>query len=465
MELIANLSIHGTPYGQDFDGEASDAKYCESLYDGKADVAKMVIETVNTLAGSVCHYTYKVSKQVSDVKSRAGGYIALTLTLNQMCTKPKTIYNILRSVFETSVVGTFITPVTNGYRHSVGHYSDLPKILEAMRNNCFGLLGSLCEGDESIMAPIPAGARNGTIKTNPYDVSDEDLFKASQTYRSVEVSTEFPLRIETEIQQRIQAEVVKAEKTIKTTYEDNITSLNQEIHDLQKSISQGDGNNREFHNLRTKIQQLQTSNAQLMDEISRRRGREPEPIQQPRTNNNTRILLLSISAIVIFVIILFVIFAKDKQPMPKISELENIEVKVDALLAKVNKLVPDEEVSVVEEAPVAAEEAVASEETFEYYTHNISTGTVTVSFPGRQNGFKLGPNNLTLKRKGNFPDINLEYINIKLGLNIPEYQATITSKDKRNWILNVTDSTLTTINVHCYVNNTDIGVIRTLNKQ
>ena len=215
MEVVTNrvvtmeveLFLHGTPKGYNFIGKTDEFSYCSTFYTNQNEDEKIVVELRNIGNITFCYYTYIKSKNINSADSRPGGYVALTVRLDNYCRDTIAIFFILKSIYKKHVVGNFVQEVGDNTKYIVESLSSKEGELDNMMRTLVQLLSMQIPSDEftKIKYEIIPGQK-GSIQLSLLDCADDSVLNAIKKYGKVSVSMSYPTVHEEELQEKFKRE-------------------------------------------------------------------------------------------------------------------------------------------------------------------------------------------------------------------------------------------------------------------
>ncbi len=199
------IFLHGTPQGQQILGKSSDAfaRFASTFYTvDTADITeKLRMDQLVASRGSVLIYSLVWARQIVGDDGREGGYVALSLQLDLMARSTYQIYNLLKALFLTKVLGRIVR-VKEGDKiqfatskltsFGVDYIAELEGFVGAYIRDNIGASG---------FAPIPQVGQSGKVhsggvrKVNRFDFSENLLLQTLANGDTLDVSDEYPSQL------------------------------------------------------------------------------------------------------------------------------------------------------------------------------------------------------------------------------------------------------------------------------
>ena len=195
------IFVHGTPNGQQLLGNSSEVfgRFVQTFYAANtSEIAeKLRVDRLTIGENSTLFYSLVIARGVLGDDGREGGYVALTLQLDSLARNTAQVYDLLKALYLTKVLGRIVRTKEGGKVQfvssklsSVGG-SYIPELEQFVANYIkenIGLAG---------FAPIPSGENKGTprggvARINRLDLAENRVVSLLLQGSSIEISDEFP---------------------------------------------------------------------------------------------------------------------------------------------------------------------------------------------------------------------------------------------------------------------------------
>ncbi len=195
------IFVHGTPNGQQLLGNSSEVfgRFVQTFYAANtSEIAeKLRMDRLTIGENSTLFYSLVIARGVLGDDGREGGYVALTLQLDSLVRNTAQVYDLLKALYLTKVLGRIVRTKEGGKVQfvssklsSVGgsYISELEQFVANYIKENIGLAG---------FAPIPSGENKGTprggvARINRLDLAENRVVSLLLQGSSIEISDEFP---------------------------------------------------------------------------------------------------------------------------------------------------------------------------------------------------------------------------------------------------------------------------------
>lgn len=259
--MEVEIFLHGTPKGYNFVGKSDEFSYCSTFYTNRNESEKLVIEIRNSVNKVYCYYTYIKSKNVSSIDIRPGGYVAITVRIDNYCKDTIAIFFILKSIYRKHVIGNFVQEVGDMTKYIVENLSVKEDELDNMMRTLVQLLSLQILSNDFVpvsMEVIP-NKKGSEQQYNLLDCSAEQVLNAIKRNGRASVSLVYPSAQERQLRAKMESEIINMRHSL----EDKLCQQEKQFQDL---LSQ----NRDFHSeievIRHKLNSSEKDKLHLLDE-------------------------------------------------------------------------------------------------------------------------------------------------------------------------------------------------------
>lgn len=195
------IFVHGTPNGQQLLGNSSEVfgRFVQTFYAANtSEIAeKLRVDRLTIGENSTLFYSLVIARGVLGDDGREGGYVALSLQLDSLARNTFQVYDLLKALYLTKVLGRIVRTKEGGKVQFVssklssvgGNYiSELEQFVANYIKENIGLAG---------FAPIPreekkGASRAGVARINRLDLAENRVVSLLLQGNSIEISDEFP---------------------------------------------------------------------------------------------------------------------------------------------------------------------------------------------------------------------------------------------------------------------------------
>ena len=271
--MKVGVYIHGVPNGQRIWGNGGDDQVINQFYGaGKEEQTKFLAEVRKSGGENFCYYSILKYKNVSAESGRAGSYFGLTIKMDMVCSKVKTVFHILEMIYNSAILGKFIKKEGERLQFLVSDFKDKESQCKAIVEKIMTLLGQSLEGNDFVSISPSMLNGKGTVRYNLAEYSSESAFASISQYGSIAVSADYPSaqlstyikRKDAEInsiRQQSTMELQEQERRNNAALQQNREQANREIEQMRAKYSDIDRKilerDREIKQLRSNIEKLQ----------------------------------------------------------------------------------------------------------------------------------------------------------------------------------------------------------------
>ena len=353
--MDVEILIHGVPDGQDYFGIKSEQTNMELFYDSSIESVKFVVETKKQENQAYAYYSYLRYKNMIGAGGRPGSYFGLTLRLDMYYQDVMLIYDLLEIVFKKHIVGTLLTPTTDGYKYIVPSIRQKKTEIENLQNTLLQLLQTSCVVskflplDKSFLNPIST-----TAICNIHDITESLMLATIKKYSKAALSPDYPLNAIKEYEKKLKEADSKggniiAEKDKKIAEKDStIDSLTKEVSTQQNKIAILEQENKrkdtEIQQLRQKgdlTQQVAKIKEPIVAIAEYFRIKDPSPKEPDYGHKSYKLGIINgiLTCIVsVVIVVLFFIFRPDSVDPTKSKEYKELKTQYEDLLKTYNGL-------------------------------------------------------------------------------------------------------------------------------
>ena len=293
--MEAELFLHGTPKGYNYIGKSDEFSYCSTFYTRQNEDEKLVVELQKNGNKTYCYYTLTKSKDVRSIDSGPGGYIAITLRLDNYCKDTAAIYYILKAIYKKHIVGTIVQEVGATTTFLVENLSSKESEMDSMMQTLVHLLSlhiSNIDFEKIRFEDIP-NQRGKEQRINLLDCSHNEVLDIIKKYGKVSVSYAFPtireMSIRMEMEDKIKQQIFKIESEQRykeKQLEDALCKKESEIEALHKELTIKRRSKEIMDTFQHTAQQAETSVNKMVSDLHSLRIRLDD-VNCKQANNNT----------------------------------------------------------------------------------------------------------------------------------------------------------------------------------
>lgn len=366
--MKVDIFIHGVPNGQRIWSTGNgDDPIIKQFYGAEGEEQTLFLAEVRKSGGqNFCYYSILKKKNVIAENGRSGAYFGLTIRMDMVCKKIKTMFNILQSTYDRAINGKFLKDEGARLHFLVNDFKDKEDLCKATADIIMNVLGNTVEaGDFVAMSPSMLNGK-ATPKVNLSEFySSANEFTTLNQNGSIAVSPDYPSTQMaaymknkeaevTALQQQIQKEIAnvrqQAEQDLKAEKQRSNTALQQTREEANSKIEQIKAKyadvdkktaeleqfikqaQRESQNLQKNITALQREiqeRDKIIDRLNRSRngggaGTYTDPISKPSvTDLITTKILPFVNLLIMIALLVLVIFLMPSDKSKTVDQISN----------------------------------------------------------------------------------------------------------------------------------------------
>ena len=190
--MEVEIYIHGVPHGQCVWHTANDDQIINQFYVASESVqTKFLVEVRKSAGKNYCYYSMLKYKNVSADDGRAGSYFGITIRMDMVCVKIKTMFHILEMIYENDILGNFLKREGERLLYIVGDFKDNESQCKNIVDKIMAMLGNSVGGNDFVSI-APSMLTKGYKKLNVAEYSSESAFAYIRQGGSVAVSADYP---------------------------------------------------------------------------------------------------------------------------------------------------------------------------------------------------------------------------------------------------------------------------------
>lgn len=188
-----DIYIHGVPNGQRIWGTGGDDQVINQFYGaGNDEQTKFLAEVRKSGGHNYCYYSILKYKNISAESGRAGSYFGLTVRMDMVCTKVKTIFQILDMIYSHAILGKFLKRDGERLQYVVSDFKEKESHCKSIIDKLITMLDQSVESNDFVaITPSMLNAKN-TPRHNIAEYSSEAAFASISQNGSIAVSPEYP---------------------------------------------------------------------------------------------------------------------------------------------------------------------------------------------------------------------------------------------------------------------------------
>lgn len=351
--MKVGVYIHGVPNGQRVWGNGGDDQVINQFYgSGSEEQTKFLAEVRKSGGQDFCYYSILKYKNVTAESGRSGSYFGLTIKMDMVCTKVKTVFQILEMIYNCAVLGKFIRKEGENLKYLVGDFKDKESQCKAIVEKIMTMLGQSLEGSDFVNITPSMLSGKGTQKLNIAEYSSELAYAHISQNGSIAVSAEYPSAqfasyikkkdVEiSSIRQQTRMELQEQERRSNAVIQQTREQASREIEqtkakysDIDRKILERD---RMIKQLQSNVEQLQGAlhDSEKMIEKLRRQGGSGA-YSSPSVMKLLSIYVLPFANLLIGIAVLAVLLLKMPSDNTKVvnqisSDLSELKGKVESM--------------------------------------------------------------------------------------------------------------------------------------
>lgn len=286
--MTVDIYIHGVPNGQRIWSNGGNDQVINQFYGaGNKEQTKFLAEVRKSGGHDYCYYSILKYKNITAENGRAGSYFGLTLKMNMVCTKVKSIFQILEMTFNSAVLGKFLKKEGERFQYTINDFKDKDSYCKTIVEKVMSMLRENLESNDFVnIAPSMLNGK-GTPKINIAEYTSESALDNICKNGSVAVSQDYPssqlasyiqkkdaelsaLRQQSQqeisrIQQQATLDIKEQERRSSATIEQIQNQAQQEILQIKTKYSDVD---RKILAYDQQLKQLQRDNREMQNTIA-----------------------------------------------------------------------------------------------------------------------------------------------------------------------------------------------------
>lgn len=281
--MKVDIYIHGVPNGQRIWGTGGDDQVINQFYGAGSDEQTKFLAEVRKSGGqNYCYYSLLKYKNISAENGRAGSYFGLTIKMDMVCTKVKTVFQILDMIYSSAVLNTLLKKEGERLQYIVSDFKEKENQCKAIVDKIMAMLGHSVDGNDFVAITPSMLSGKGTSKYNISEYNSENAFVCISQNGSVAVSSDYPstqlasyikkkdaevsnIKLQSQqdinrIQQQASQEMREQERRNTAALQQTREQANREIEQAKARYSDID---RKLAGYEQQIRQLQNANREL----------------------------------------------------------------------------------------------------------------------------------------------------------------------------------------------------------
>ncbi|MGM9845614.1 MAG: hypothetical protein ACI30K_05235 [Muribaculaceae bacterium] len=237
MGIDIKLYVHGVPSGQKIWGNpGSDMPYISAFY-GLHNQLEASVQMLVEIRDAMAYYTYIYSdNKLQDKDGRPGGYLALTVRINQYYSYIQNIYHLLEAAFNSYIVGHILEPTAGGYRFMIAQFDQDNNNLSGLEGEIKKYLINFSSNHDIVpLAGFKSNSSSEYVTINPSDATPKKALDIMKSTGKLSVSAKYPSAKEADIAQKKDSEI----QMVKADCQKQITATKNEsktIEDANKKL-------------------------------------------------------------------------------------------------------------------------------------------------------------------------------------------------------------------------------------
>lgn len=264
--MDVELFVYGVPCGEDFWGKDEDRSYFGTLYDGRSDEVKFLIQTRSLNGRPYCYYNYMVYKDVVDNNGRPGSYFGISLRFDAYCKDIINMYRILDTIYNVYVLGNLLKADKSKLKYAVSSFTNASGTLRNIEDATLQLVQKAYSNDSfTSLSRFPTSGGNCPT-CNLYDCTTENVLTAVKQYGKIAISPYYPSGKETTMQKQCNAQVLAAQQQCEARLQADADARAKEKNEISASLSSAKS---QVSQLQNTVFQKDNQIKQLSAEVSR----------------------------------------------------------------------------------------------------------------------------------------------------------------------------------------------------
>ncbi len=231
------LLIHGVlSNGQSY-WKKQDTNYLDLFYKKSEVNVVMRAEVRKGDKGIGTYYTYARYNNITPKSNRPGAYFAMTVWIEEhIYTDITTMYNILDRLFYRDVVGTILSPTSEGYQYTCDDFSQKHIELDAIEKKFGEMLKALVNTKTEFIPISQVASSNDVLKINPADANQQQVLDLLKQGTSILASKEFSYRSAVVAKQNAAKEFEIEKQQHQTELENVKTNTNNLLQQKERQL-------------------------------------------------------------------------------------------------------------------------------------------------------------------------------------------------------------------------------------
>lgn len=244
MSIDIKLYVHGVPNGQNIWGNpGTDKPYILAFY-GLHNQLEASDQMLVEIRDAMAYYTYIYSdNKLQDKDGRPGGYLALTVRINQYYSYIQNIYHLLEAAFNSYIVGHILeSTAAGGYRFKIVQFDQENDLLSKLEEEIKNYLINFSSNHDIVpLAGLKSNSSSEYVTINPSDATPQKALDIMKSTGKLSVSAKYPSAKEADIAQKKDSEI----QMVKADCQKQITATKNEsktIEDANKNLKKQNDN-------------------------------------------------------------------------------------------------------------------------------------------------------------------------------------------------------------------------------
>lgn len=281
--MKVDIYIHGVPNGQHVWGTGGDDQVINQFYGaGSEEQTKFLAEVRKSGGQNYCYYSLLKYKNVIAENGRAGSYFGLTIRMDMVCTKVKTMFQILELIYNNSILGKLIKKEGERLQYIVSDFKEKDSHCKSIEGKLITMLDQSVEGNDFVsITPSMLNGRN-CPRLNIAEYTSETAFASISQNGSVAVSPEYPsVQLAsyikkkdaevTTIKQQSQQDIARIQQQASMNLQEQERKSNAALQQAQREIEQTKAKysdvDRKLQVYDQQVKQMDKSNRELQGRI------------------------------------------------------------------------------------------------------------------------------------------------------------------------------------------------------
>lgn len=188
-----DIYIHGVPNGQRIWGTGGDDQIINQFYGaGNDEQTKFLAEVRKSGGHNYCYYSMLKYKNITAESGRAGSYFGITIRMDMVCTKVKTMFQILDLIYNNAILGKFLKKDGDRLKYTVSDFKEKDSHCKSIHDKLITMLDQSVEAADFVAIAPSMLKTKSCPRLNSAEYSSETAFASITQNGCIAISSEYP---------------------------------------------------------------------------------------------------------------------------------------------------------------------------------------------------------------------------------------------------------------------------------